>query len=128
MTLDLQKLKELLCELELASHDYGYQLAVLANTGETRKRRTQAYESILAEFTALIAELEKAQKDATDMLSLLPGVYYMDPPDGGDVRPNNSDAWRKTPNAIGIFEIGTVGQSISLEMVAMARLQNGQSL
>ncbi|KWF90337.1 hypothetical protein [Burkholderia cepacia] len=34
---------------------------------------------------ALLAELEAAAADKRELLALLPGPYYMDPPDGGDV-------------------------------------------
>lgn len=34
---------------------------------------------------ARLVELEAAEMDAAEVLALLPGVYYTDPPDGGDV-------------------------------------------
>ncbi|HEM7841951.1 TPA: hypothetical protein U2Q23_004709 [Burkholderia multivorans] len=33
----------------------------------------------------LLAEVEAAAADKREMFALLPGSYYMDPPDGGDV-------------------------------------------
>lgn len=38
-----------------------------------------------AEILRLRSELEAAKKDAAQVQALLPGSYYMDPPDGGSV-------------------------------------------
>lgn len=45
----------------------------------------EAIRELLAAHDALKAENEKLLTLERDVLSTLPGVYYMDPPDGGDV-------------------------------------------
>ncbi len=58
---------------------------LMANANFIAACHPEAIRELLAAHDALKAENEKLLTLERDVLSTLPGVYYMDPPDGGDV-------------------------------------------
>ncbi|HEJ1114440.1 TPA: hypothetical protein SLU31_002214 [Pseudomonas aeruginosa] len=48
-------------------------------------RAGSAGPDISADFLGLIAEVERLEAELSQCASTLPGTYYMDPPDGGNV-------------------------------------------
>lgn len=73
---------------------FGHLAAILRKAqgridAETGKAIDVGYEcaKLREQFDALWAEVERLRADAEAAYNTLPGSYYMDPPDGGDVTP-----------------------------------------
>ncbi|PRG77359.1 hypothetical protein C6T69_05615 [Burkholderia multivorans] len=64
-----------------ARHREEAELAEYANRNSYAAFMREAADAI----DLLLAEVEASAEDKREMFALLPGSYYMDPPDGGDV-------------------------------------------
>ncbi|UEP23149.1 hypothetical protein LL999_23175 [Burkholderia ambifaria] len=76
MTIDIEKMKALAARLRYA--------ADIADDGRKPAKSDFRRESADA-IDSLLSELEAREADRLELVALMPGPYYMDPPDGGDV-------------------------------------------
>ncbi|MCA8376333.1 hypothetical protein LGM80_23515 [Burkholderia multivorans] len=78
MTVDTEKMKALAAELR-ANHE------AMKSWMPTHQLESSPASKGADAIDLLLAEVEASAEDKREMFALLPGSYYMDPPDGGDV-------------------------------------------